>query len=223
MRDADDESLKEQLRKDPRRDPTDPPPAVAEAKRSEPSSKAGDSPADPGSEPPIPEMLNLPGALPGAPAVPNPPITYSDAPVITVADPRLNELEPHVAAANWEAVLAMLGSPEDAKKLPPNLGLVYALAHKELNAETTDENYEPNLAAIQCMAHLFGVPADSPYALVLGKRIIRSNPVSWQKKKAPPAHISVLIVALGLLFGAGIGLVASYGQFTFKLTLPFLP
>ncbi|HNS95579.1 MAG TPA: hypothetical protein PLJ27_22035 [Polyangiaceae bacterium] len=71
--------------------------------------------------------------------------------------------------------------------------------------------------AIRCIAGLYGISPDSPIAIVLGKRIIRANPVSWQKKKAPPAPISFLIVALGLLLGAGIGWLLSFGSVTLKL------
>jgi hypothetical protein len=150
--------------------------------------------------------------------------------VVTSLDPRIAELEPLVATGDWEAVRKLLGSTEDAGKLPPNLGLIYALAHKESGGDKTpgksetSDPYDPNLVAIRCMAGVCGLPADSPIAVVLGKRITRSNPVAWQKKKAPPAPISILIVALGLLLGAGIGWLLSFGYVTFKLpTLPFLP
>jgi hypothetical protein len=243
MRDLDDQERREQLRKDPRRDPTDPPPANkseqapspepdAEAKsdtETEPVSKGEEPKAAPPAseeEPPSSRRRSLPRDIPMT--------SEGGGRVITSLDPRVQELEPLVAEANWEAVLRALGTEEEAGKLPPNLGLIYALAHKEHNVETQADKagakkkeksaYDANVVAIRCMAGLFGVPPESPIALVLGKRLIRSNPVGWQKKKAPPAHISVLIVALGLAIGAGIGWLLSFGYVTFKLpSLPFLP
>lgn len=247
MRDRDDQERREQLRRDPRRDPTDPPPAdksdqvpppepdvetKSRAKpdaETEPESKAEEPKAAPPAseeEPPSSRRRPLPRDIPMT--------SESGGRVITSLDPRVQELEPLVAEANWEAVLRTLGTEDEAGNLPPNLGLLYALAHKEYNVETEvgkagekkndKSDYDANVVAIRCMAGLFGVPPESPIALVLGKRLIRSNPVGWQKKKAPPAHISVLIVALGLAIGAGIGWLLSFGYVTFKLpSLPFLP
>lgn len=218
------------------------PDAEAEAERAKPDAETErvepDTEAEPGSkaeepkaapraseeEPPSSRRRSLPRDIPMK--------SEGGGRVITSLDPRVQELEPLVAAANWEAILRVLGTEEEAGKLPPNLGLIYALAHKEHNVEAEagkagakkkdKDDYDANVVAIRCMAGLFGVPPESPIALVLGKRLIRSNPVSWQKKKAPPAHISVLIVALGLAIGAGIGWLLSFGYVTFNLpSLPF--
>lgn len=242
MRELDDDERREQLRRDPRRDPTEPPPPAEgdSEQRGAPSSEREEPPAQPPSdakpegekkpaapdrddahEPPSSRRRALPADVP--------PTAPTGGRVVTAADPRIAELEPLVATANWEAVLSALGSEEEAGKLPPNLGLIYAVAHKEYQIEKEDEagnkdrdksGYEPNAVAIRCMAGIFGVAPESPIALVLGKRLMRSNPVSWQKKKAPPASISVLIVALGLIIGAGIGWLLSFGYVEFKL--PFL-
>jgi hypothetical protein len=196
---------------DPRRDPTDPPPPGDDsqaAKDERSRDRAKDSDDDPPSSRRRPE--------PPQPSAPS-----ETGSVVTSVDPRIAELEPLVAAADWEGVAKVLGTPEAAGRLPPNLGLVYALARKETGV-AKEEHYEPNGAAIQCMAGLFGIPKESPIALVLGKRLLRSNPVAWQKAPAPPTHISLFIVALGLLLGAGIGWLLSFGYVTFRLpSLPF--
>jgi hypothetical protein len=227
MRDRDDQSRQDNILKDPRRDPTDPPPAPAQDALEvrllvpEPAPPPQPEPKEEEPEPPAPSSRRRPERR----EMPKP---AEGSSVVTSLDPRITEIEPHVASGNWEAVRKLLGSTEDAGKLPPNLGLIYALAHKESVTDKvpgkTEDPYDPNLVAIRCMAGVCGLPVESPIAVVLGKRIIRSNPVAWQKKKAPPAPISILIVALGLLLGAGIGWLLSFGYVTFKLpTIPFLP
>jgi len=235
MREVDEEARRQQLKKDPRREPTDPPaPATEEASTEGPADSKPQPESKPEPEPkPEPEEPASSRRRP-VPVVPDAP-SEAGGRVVTAQDPRIAELEPLVAQARWKAILDKLGSEQDAGKLPPNLGLLYALAHKEhhVEAETTGEEkadpphddrdkYDANAVAIRCMAGLFGVPSESPIALVLGKRLIRANPVSWQKKKAPPAPISVLIVAIGLLLGAGIGWLLSFGYVEFNLPeLPF--
>ena len=223
MRELDHDEREEQLRKDPRRDPTEPPPAEVKKPEADgaPSSRDKPSKAEPHgpvNEPPSSRSRAAPMDA-----------ETSAGRVVTAADPRIAELEPLVATANWEGILKVLGSEEEAGKLPPNLGLIYAVARKEHQIEKDDpkktkdrdkSSYDPNTVAIRCMAGLFGVQPESPIALVLGKRLIRSNPVGWQQKRAPPAPISVLIVALGLLIGAGIGWLLSFGYV--ELKLPFL-
>jgi hypothetical protein len=229
MRDRDDQSRRDNILRDPRRDPTDPPPAPAQDAPEvrlvmpEPAPPPEPEPKDEEPEPPAPSSRRRPERR----EMPKP---TDGSSVVTSFDPRITELEPLVASGDWEAVRKLLGSTEDAGKLPPNLGLIYALAHKESVVEKvpakteTSDPYDPNLVAIRCMAGVCGLPVDSPIAVVLGKRITRSNPVAWQKKKAPPAPISILIVALGLLLGAGIGWLLSFGYVTFKLpTIPSLP
>lgn len=221
MREIDDERERLLLR-DPRRDPTDPPPPIKGEIDDQPVSEQDPPPSEP--QPPAPESNEPPSSR----------RSTDSGSIITVSDPRITELEPLVAAADWEGVLKKLGSEQDAGRLPPNLGLLYALAYKEHHLETESQTkspkskdkdaYDANAVAIRCMAGLFGVPHESPIALVLGKRLIRSNPVGWQKKKAPSAPISVLIVALGLMIGAGIGWLLSFGYVTFRLpSIPFLP
>ena len=213
---------------DPRRDPTDPPPAGDEPASDDSQGTATPELAvkppegdDSSREPPSVADDDPPSSR----RRPDPPMDSASSAagsVITSVDPRITALEPLVASADWEGVAKFLGTPDAAGRLPPNLGLVYALARKETGV-SKEEGYEPNVAAIQCMAGLFGIPKESPIALVLGKRLLRSNPVGWQKAPAPPTHISLFIVALGLAIGAGIGWLLSFGYVTFRLpTLPFL-
>ena len=137
--------------------------------------------------------------------------------------PVLPNSNPFWHRASGKASSSTSAPEENAGKLPPNLGLIYAIARKELETDKDKEtkkikeHEEPHQVAIRCIAGLYGISPDSPIAIVLGKRIIRANPVSWQKKKAPPAPISFLIVALGLLLGAGIGWLLSFGSVTLKL------
>lgn len=222
MRELDDKEREEQLRRDPRRDPTVPPPAdSAEDANIPPSSKRSDEQSAGDTDKPTTSQDDEP---PSSRRRDVPPAADQSGGVVTSQDPRIAELEPMVATANWEAVLKTLGPKQDAGKLPPNLGLLYALAYKEHHIEKEaaskksheKDDYDANAVAIRCMAGLFGVQPDSGIALVLGKRLIRSNPVAWQKKKAPPAPISILIVALGLAIGAGIGWLLSFGYITVK-------
>jgi hypothetical protein len=141
----------------------------------------------------------------------------SDAPVakaatkITSQDPRYEPLEKLLDLNDWKKIGAELGSLDDVGKLPPNLGLVAALAHNE-NAKEGD----PAAAAIaiRCMAGLLGVSDDSPIARVLARRMLRKNPVKFRDRQAPPAKTSLLIVLLTLVLGGGVGWLASIGSWT---------
>jgi hypothetical protein len=135
----------------------------------------------------------------------------------TNVDPRLETIEPAIAAGDWAAIVRLLGSDEEAGRLPPNLGLLYALARKEAEHDdaTAKHGSELTQLAIRCMAGLFGVPAQSPIALVLAKRLLRKNPVSWQKRPAPPAKVSVLFIVLAIAIGSAVGWAISQGYVRF--------
>jgi len=116
-------------------------------------------------------------------------------------DAKLTELEPHLAETNWEQVLAAL---EKHESLPPQLALLYAIAQRERNAPGDADS-----VAIRAVAALLGVSVESHAALVVAKRLLRRNPIAWQKRKAPPAKISVLIAVIVMLVGAAAGYVLS--------------
>jgi hypothetical protein len=130
--------------------------------------------------------------------------------VVTSTDPRLEEVEGFLRINDWDGVLRALGPPEQAGKLPPNLGLLYAIARKE--KETDSKGSDATEIAIRCTAGLLGVAVDSPLALVVGKRIVRKNPVAWQKAPAPPASVSAVIILIAIVIGGGIGWLFATGR-----------
>lgn len=128
---------------------------------------------------------------------------------VTSVDPRLEAVEPLVARGDWGTVTRQLGPIDKAGFLPPNLGLLFALAHHESAPE--DDAGAGNEIAIRCMAGLLGVGPESPIALVLAKRLLRKNPQTWREKPAPPARVSFLIVLAVLVVGAAVGWFGSSG------------
>lgn len=135
----------------------------------------------------------------------------------TNVDPRLEAIEPAISAGDWASIVKQLGTDDEAGRLPPNLGLLYALARKEAEHDdaTAKRGSELTQLAIRCMAGMFGVPEQSPIALVLAKRLLRKNPVSWQQRPAPPAKVSVLFIALAIAIGSGVGWAISQGYVRF--------
>jgi hypothetical protein len=139
------------------------------------------------------------------------------------AEPHADPLAPlatAVSGGDWPAVLESLGSPQSAASLPSQLALLYAIARKEaqLHVSEADRDQEdPTQVAIRAMAALLGVPETSPVALVLAKRLLRSNPVSWRKRKAPPVGTSMLIIVAGVLVGLAAGYVISVGYVQIRL------
>ncbi len=125
---------------------------------------------------------------------------------VTSPDPRLEPLEALLDKNDWRRIYAELGAADAVGALPPNLGLVAALAASEVAKEG-----DPAAArvAIRCMAAVLGVAEESPMARVLARRLLRKNPVRLAERAAPPARTSLLIVVLALLLGGGVGLFAS--------------
>lgn len=121
-------------------------------------------------------------------------------------DPRHETLEKLLDANDWKKVGTELGPMAEIGKLAPNLGLVAAVAHNET---AKDGDPEAVLAAIRCMAELLGVPAESPIARVLARRMLRKNPVRIRDRQAPPARTSLIIVLATLVLGGGVGWLAS--------------
>jgi hypothetical protein len=135
--------------------------------------------------------------------------------VVTIDDPRIPEIEAALTASDWDHVIQSLGPAEQAGRLPPNLGLLFAVAMKEKERPNTPQ-YDITDLAIRCCAGVFGVDPSSPIALVLAKRLLRKNPVAWQKKPAPPPSISILIISIGVAVGALIGWLVSFGYIQFR-------
>jgi hypothetical protein len=125
---------------------------------------------------------------------------------VTSQDPRYEPLEKLLDKNDWKQICADFGPMDGVGKLPPNLGLVAALASHEMSK---DGDPEAIATAIRCMAGLLGVAEDSPIARVLARRLLRKNPVRFSERKAPPARLSLLIVLVALVLGGGIGILVS--------------
>jgi hypothetical protein len=131
------------------------------------------------------------------------------ADTVTSKDPRYEPIEKLLDLNDWKKITDELGPMSDVGALPPNLGLLAALAHNEA---TKDGDPEAVPMAIRCMASLLGVAEDSPIARVLARRMLRKNPIKLSERQAPPARTSLLIVLATLVGGGGIGWLASEGS-----------
>lgn len=209
--------------------PSEPPAPGVPSVPPAPSWAGEHAPATPGDvaieEVPIPSIAAAPDRASDEPAAP---ISSRDperprapaahgAYAFTNVDPRLETIEPAISAGDWAAIVKLLGTDDEAGRLPPNLGLLYALARKEAEHDdaTAKRGSDLTQLAIRCMAGLFGVPAQSPIALVLAKRLLRKNPVSWQQRPAPPAKVSVLFIVLAIAIGSAVGWAISQGYVRF--------
>ncbi len=90
------------------------------------------------------------------------PVEMADSPrssrtsisVITSVDPRLVDVDPLLATGSWRQILELLGPPEAIERLPPTLGLIYAVALRE---SVGDASATPaNELAIRSMAAIYG-------------------------------------------------------------------
>jgi hypothetical protein len=170
---------------------------------------------------PIAETPAVPSLLPSDEARATAHEDETTAPVTPpVQDQRLYDLAPAVSAGDWPAVARAFEPPEAVRALPPALGLLYAVAAKEAMSPLSqaEGDADPNQVAIRCMAELLAVPETSPVALVLAKRLLRANPVSWRQRKAPPIGTSLIIIALGVLVGLGVGYAVSAGVVRIQLS-----
>jgi hypothetical protein len=134
-----------------------------------------------------------------------------EAKKVTSRDPRYEPLEKLLDLNDWKKIADELGPMTDVGKLPPNLGLLAALAHNE---RAKDGDQDAAATAIRCMAGLLGVDEDSPIARVLARRMLRKNPVKLSERQAPPARTSFLIVVVTLVLGGGVGWLASLGSWS---------
>lgn len=123
-------------------------------------------------------------------------------PRITSEDPRILAIEPFLETNDWKGATKELGSLEDAGKLPPNLGLLCAIAHNEA---TPDGSIEARNLAVRCTAALMGMPAESEIARIVARRLLRKAPVRLAEREAPPAKTSAMIVVVVLALGGALG------------------
>jgi hypothetical protein len=203
-----EDDLEARLKRDPRREPTDPPPGRPDAtplpqvQVVDSSGRHHDAPAADSNQ-----ALAQPTAIPGDPVK------------ILVRDPRVEAVESAINAGDWNQVLAKLGPTQDAGKLPPNLGILYAIAMKEKQRDDAASRELTDLA-IRCTSGVLGLDARSPIALLIAKRLLRTNPVAWRQRPAPRPWISMLIVLGGLLVGAALSFLISFGYLQIHVRLP---
>lgn len=127
-----------------------------------------------------------------------------------------------IGQTDWAGLARLLGPEERARTAHARFGLLYALARKELPAVPNDK-FDPHVLAIRAMADLVEVHYASPIAILLGKRLLRSNPESWREKKASTGT-TIAFIILALALGAVIGALLSFDLVTVnfaKLTFLF--
>lgn len=172
--------------------------------------------AEPVSEPPAPAVSSVVQVADNESKSNETKAKTNTAPKITSQDPRYEPLEKLLDQNDWKKICAELGPMDDVGKLPPNLGLVAALA---CNESSKDGDPEAIVVAVRCMAGLLGVSEESPIARVLARRMLRKNPVRFTERKAPPARTSIFIVLATLIIGGGVGFVMSAGSWPAVLRL----
>lgn len=123
-----------------------------------------------------------------------------------------------VSTGDWDGILRTLGAGEDPSKLPPNVGLLWAIARREKLNPDDPKVAEVTAMATRCTAAVLGLHETNSIAPMLAKRLLRRNPVSWTKAPAPTAWVSAFIMIAALVVGSGIGWILSGGQsfFFFK-------
>jgi hypothetical protein len=126
-------------------------------------------------------------------------------------DLRLAAMERRIRDNDWRGIARDLGGLDELGKLPPNLGLLGALAHHEI---TDDGSQDAVLVGVRCVASILGVSDQGAMAGVIARRLFRKNPVRFAERKAPKARTSLLIVIATLVFGGGVGWLASGGSRT---------
>lgn len=122
-----------------------------------------------------------------------------------------------VSMGDWDGILRTLAAGEDPSKLPPNLGLLWAIARREKMNPDDPRMGEVTAVATRCAAAVLGVHETNSIAPMLAKRLLRRNAVSWAKTPAPSPWVSAFIMFAALVVGSGIGWILSGGQAFFFL------
>ena len=117
-------------------------------------------------------------------------------------------VEPLLHQGNWQGVIELLSNrPADAPPLSARLNLLCAIALKEAPAAGTagKQNADADLLGMRAVSALLRVAADSPTALIVGKRVLRKRQIEWQT--SPPRRVSFVLTTIALLVGAAVGLL----------------
>jgi hypothetical protein len=195
---------------DPKRTPTERPnPITAGTRPVHPRFRTKDEPPpakpeepkpeEAKTEEPAPEKRKTERPKPEAPRARSAPTPSEEAKVDEQGMARIENL---LASSDWSRVADLLGKT-DPDKLPPRDALLYALARHESGGDA-DANAMTRLA-ITSVARLLDVRESSEVALVVAKRLLRKTPVSWARRPAPPARVSVLIILVVLVLSGALG------------------
>ena len=157
----------------------------------------------------VSEITAVPAEEPASGVTAKEPEPAKRAAAVTSVDPRFAELEPYIETNDWKTVAKKLGPIDDAGKLPPNLGLIAAIAHHEA---TEDGGPDARALAIRCTAGLLGLPADNEIVRILSRRMLRKNVVRFREVQAPPARWSAFIVVVVVALGGALGWYLSTGH-----------
>ena len=119
------------------------------------------------------------------------------------ATERLAQIERLTNQGKWAEVLQTLSEQRGVGQLSPTERLIWAIAQKEHpHGQSTSEAHR---VGIQAMSELLGVAPDSPLALIVAKRALRTVAGAWRSRPAPKPLFSFLIIIFGVGFGAAIG------------------
>ncbi len=164
--------------------------AAPPAKPEEPEQKEAEEPTK--TEEPRAEEPKARSAPPPAraPSTPSPPTGMA-------------RIETLLANGDWARVAELVLGKTNPDELPPRDALLYALARHESGAD--DETNTLTRLAITSVARLLDVPESSEVALVVAKRLLRKTPMSWARRPAPPARVSVLIILVVLVLAGALG------------------
>ncbi|MFT3923547.1 MAG: hypothetical protein QM778_13535 [Myxococcales bacterium] len=111
-----------------------------------------------------------------------------------------SEIERLVALGAWDRLIEQI--PPDGTRAPL-LVLLRSIAAREGTARGARADAKLTSDAIAALAEVLGVPASSPIALMLGKRLLRRNP--WSGTTQPSQKLSFTLMVFGVAAGAGIG------------------
>ncbi|MEY4580105.1 MAG: hypothetical protein RL701_4808 [Pseudomonadota bacterium] len=178
-----------------------------EAQMRAPSARELNPPSAPANDVPIataqPVTLLLRGESPSV----GPEKRASDAPKVSDAA-LLSAAEPLVQQARWhELQLLLVAKSDNPALLAPVFALLYAISLKEDPAVVGDDKQRPAAHAetvgISVVSKLLGIPKESPAAVLIAKRLLRSRPVEVHSK---PASSTSMWIASGVaLVGAAVG------------------